>query len=140
DGGLGEVLRPARCRRRQCACASKQVGRMSTSGPFFEEVLADIRERRAQLLARAIGERFFDVLERELVAIGQSESLADMSQRMLATRMLEGPKQQRPKRGRKPRWSADESADLVELVEAGLKAMGLRRDRKKGVRLVIADI
>lgn len=43
-------------------------------------------------------------------------------------------------RGRKPKWTGVEGANLFDLVEAGLKAMGLRRDGEKGLRRVIAEI
>ncbi|MBX9649697.1 MAG: hypothetical protein K2X57_21875 [Xanthobacteraceae bacterium] len=42
--------------------------------------------------------------------------------------------------GRPATWSAHEGRELVELVDAGLSAMGLRRDNKKGLRAVIAVI
>jgi hypothetical protein len=44
----------------------------------------------------------------------------------------------RPRPGGRPAsWSGHDGKGLYELVEAGLSAMGLERDRKKGLRAVI---
>ena len=44
------------------------------------------------------------------------------------------------RRGRKGKWSDVEGRELVQLVETGLRATGLKRDKRKGLGQVIALI
>jgi hypothetical protein len=45
-----------------------------------------------------------------------------------------------PKRGRQAKWAGVAGRELLELVELGLSATGLKRDGRKGLRIVIAQI